>query len=73
MDPSKAVDAEGEMGKIYTTDLDNMPQEVPVDAKITVVYGFGLNNESDKVKIYFNNYDGNGNKQDAVFNCPVEQ
>lgn len=66
--PDRIIDGEGEMGSTYPAVEDyNSPKETPVGAKMeNAQEAFGLNNESDKVKVIFTQYyvDDNGDMKD---------
>lgn len=75
LEPYYLVDEEGNMAQFYTAvESLKYPQETPVGAKMNnVSSSFGLEAESNEVKVYFIRYDGNDVKQKAIFRLPVEK
>ena len=64
------VDSAGKMGYSYPGDLSMYPQETPVGASCQAQACIGVDN-AGSFKINFYNYDGNGQKQSAVFEIDV--
>lgn len=64
----KLIDAEGNMCSEYSLgSIDDMPQETPVGAKCSAQTAVGLKTEGSPVKIILDEYDGNGDEQEATF------
>ena len=64
------VDSAGKMGYSYPGDISMYPQETPVGASCQAQACIGVDN-AGSFKINFYNYDGNGQKQSAVFELDV--
>lgn len=64
------VDSAGKMGYSYPGDISMYPQETPVGASCQAQACIGVDN-AGSFKINFYNYDGNGQKQSAVFEIDV--
>lgn len=69
---SSIVDVDGKMAYSYPAGIKQYPQETPVGAKCEAQACVGVDNPGD-FKIYFSKYDGNKEKQEAVFSFEVEQ
>ena len=67
---SGIVDSAGTMGYSYPGNITNYPQQVPVGATCNAQSCIGVDNTGN-FKINFSTYDGNGNKQKAVFDITV--
>ena len=65
------VDAEKFMGYSYPGDQELYAQEVPVGAKMKAQSVIGVDNPGS-FTVTLSMYDGNGNEQEATFNCVVE-
>lgn len=65
------VDNAGKMGYSYPGDISLYPQETPVGASCEAQACIGVDNAGN-FKINFNTYDGNGEKQSAVFDIEVQ-
>lgn len=64
------VDSQKKMGYSYPGDISLYPQETPVGASCEAQVCIGVDNAGD-FKINYSTYDGNGQKQSAVFTVPV--
>lgn len=64
------VDSAGKMGYSYPGDISMYPQETPVGASCQAQACIGVDN-AGSFKINFYNYDGNNQKQSAVFEIDV--
>lgn len=64
------VDSAGKMGYSYPGDITMFPQETPISASCQAQVCIGVDNPGN-FKINYNNYDGNSQKQSAVFNIEL--
>ena len=64
------VDSAGKMGYSYPGDVTLYPQETPIGASCEAQACIGVDNPGS-FKINFTDYDGNGEKQSAVFEITV--
>ena len=67
----RIVDAGGKMGYSYPGDISMYPQEAPVGATCTGQVCIGVENPGS-FKIYVDSYDGNDEKQSAIFAVNVD-
>ena len=65
------VDAGGKMGYSYPGDVSMYPQETPIGASCTGQVCIGVDNPGS-FKVYVDQYDGNEEKQKAVFAVDVD-
>lgn len=65
------IDSAGKMGYSYPGDISLYPQETPVGASCEAQACIGVDNAGN-FKINFNTYDGNSEKQSAVFDIEVQ-
>ena len=65
------VDSAGKMGYSYPGDISLYPQETPIGASCEAQACIGVDNAGN-FKINFNTYDGNVEKQSAVFDIEVQ-
>ena len=64
------IDSEGKMGYSYPGNVTLYPQETPIGASCEAQACIGVDNPGS-FKINFTDYDGNGEKQSAVFEIAV--
>lgn len=64
------IDSAGKMGYSYPGDVTLYPQETPIGASCEAQACIGVDNPGS-FKINFTDYDGNGEKQSAVFEIAV--
>ena len=64
------VDSAGKMGYSYPGDISTYAQETPVGASCQAQVCIGVDNPGN-FKINFSAYDGNSEKQSAVFNIEL--
>lgn len=64
------VDSTGKMGYTYPGDIVSYPQETPVGATCEAQSCIGVDN-AGSFKIHFSTYDGNDQKQKAVFSIDM--
>lgn len=64
------IDSAGKMGYSYPGDVTLYPQETPIGASCEAQACIGVDNPGS-FKINFTDYDGNGEKQSAVFEITV--
>lgn len=70
--PENVVDQNGNVCEGYPADTQNSPKPTPVGAKTNNAQeAYGLISESNEIKIYFEEYDSNGNKYKVTFKVPV--
>lgn len=70
--PSSAIDANGNMGAFYPGNVETYVQPTPVGAKMNNAEEFfGLETVGDTIKVIFDTYDGNLNRQQATFELPI--
>ena len=72
LSPNRIVDSANKLGYFYPGDTARSPQPTPVGV---ICEGaevcFGVDNESNEAKIYFESYDNNDNLQKITFKVPV--
>ncbi len=69
----KIIDEKGEIASSYPGDVTTYPQEIPVGAKCSnAQVVIGLNNESDTLTIYVEQYDSKSVKQKATFKLKID-
>lgn len=64
---NRIVDSDGMMGYSYPASYEYYPQEVPVGAKCKAQAAIGVDTAGLPIKLYVDQYDGNGTQQSAVF------
>ena len=70
--PRTVVDSAKKVSEIYTVSSSKYPEPTPVGAISESTVGYGLSMESDKIKVYFEQFDHNAKKmQKATFEVPV--
>lgn len=70
--PRTVVDGAKKVSEIYPVRSSKYPEPTPVGAISESTVGYGLSVESDKIKIYFEQFDHNAKKmQKATFEVPV--
>lgn len=70
--PRTVVDGAKKVSEIYPVRSSKYPEPTPVGAISESIVGYGLSVESDKIKIYFEQFDYNAKKmQKATFEVPV--
>lgn len=70
--PDRVIDGEGKMAATYPASITTYVQPTPVGASIdNVEDAWGLDNESDTIKVMFEVYDMDFNAQKATFEIPV--
>ena len=70
--PRTVVDRTEKEARIYPISSPKYPEPTPVGAISESTMGYGLNVESDKIKISFNQFDKDGKKMEsATFEVPV--
>lgn len=70
--PRTVVDGAKKVSEIYPVRSSKYPEPTPVGAISESTVGYGLSMESDKIKIYFEQFDHNAKKmQKATFEVPV--
>lgn len=70
--PRTVVDGAKKVSEIYPVRSSKYPEPTPVGAISESTVGYGLSVESDKIKIYFEQFDYNAKKmQKATFEVPV--
>ena len=70
--PKTVIDEKGEIAETYPARINEYIKPTPIGAKTTGEEIYGLKNESKKIKIIFDTYDDNNNKQKAIFEIDVE-
>ncbi len=69
----KVIDGSGEVAETYPASITTYPKETPIGAKcVGAQEAFGLNNESDTITIYVEEYDSKYNKHKATFKLKVD-
>lgn len=66
------IDSNKKMGYSYPGDQELYATEVPVGASMTAQSVIGVDNSGD-FPVTITIYDGNGNKQNATFNCKINE
>ena len=70
--PRTVVDSAKKVSEIYPIRSSKYPEPTPVGAISESTVGYGLSMESDKIKVYFEQFDHNAKKmQKATFEVPV--
>ena len=70
--PRTVVDVTKKVSEIYPVRSSKYPEPTPVGAISESTVGYGLSVESDKIKVYFEQFDYNAKKmQKATFEVPV--
>ena len=70
--PRTVVDSAKKVSEIYPVRSSKYPEPTPVGAISESTVGYGLSTESDKIKVYFEQFDHNAKKmQKATFEVPV--
>ena len=70
--PRTVVDVTKKVSEIYPVRSSKYPEPTPVGAISESTVGYGLSMESDKIKVYFEQFDHNAKKmQKATFEVPV--
>lgn len=70
--PRTVVDSAKKVSEIYPVRSSKYPEPTPVGAISESTVGYGLSTESDKIKVYFEQFDYNAKKmQKATFEVPV--
>ena len=70
--PRTVVDSAKKVSEIYTVSSSKYPEPTPVGAISESTVGYGLSMESDKIKVYFEQFDRNAKKmQKATFEVSV--
>ena len=70
--PRTVVDSAKKISEIYPVRSSKYPEPTPVGAISESTVGYGLSMESDKIKVYFEQFDHNAKKmQKATFEVPV--
>ena len=70
--PRTVVDGAKKVSEIYPVRSSKYPEPTPVGAISESTVGYGLSMESDKIKIYFEQFDHDAKKmQKATFEVPV--
>ena len=70
--PRTVVDGAKKVSEIYPVRSSKYPEPTPVGAISESTVGYGLSMESDKIKVYFEQFDHNAKKmQKATFEVPV--
>ena len=70
--PRTVVDSAKKISEIYPVRSSKYPEPTPVGAISESTVGYGLSVESDKIKVYFEQFDYNAKKmQKATFEVPV--
>lgn len=64
------IDSDGKMGYSYPVSTTDVPMEAPVGATCDAQVCIGVDH-AGSFEIGITNYDGNNNKQRALFECPV--
>ena len=71
--PSTVIDEGKKVSKTYPAGVKIYPKPTPVGAIMDGTQdAYGLQTESETIKIIFENYDGNKKKQKATFEVPVK-
>ena len=71
--PSTVIDEGKKVSKTYPAGVKIYPKPTPVGAIMDGTQdAYGLQTESETIKIIFENYDGNKKKQKATFEIPVK-
>lgn len=71
--PSTVIDEGKKVSKTYPAGVKIYPKPTPVGAIMDDAQdAYGLQTESETIKIIFENYDGNKKKQKATFEVPVK-
>ena len=70
--PRTVVDSAKKVSEIYTVSSSKYPEPTPVGTISESTVGYGLSMESNKIKVYFEQFDHNAKKmQKATFEVPV--
>ena len=70
--PRTVVDSAKKVSEIYTVSSSKYPEPTPVGSISESTVDYGLSMESDKIKVYFEQFDRNARKmQKATFEVPV--
>ena len=70
--PRTVIDGAEKESRIYPVVSSKYPEPTPVGAISESTVGYGLSMESDKIKVYFEQFDHNAKKmQKATFEVPV--
>ena len=70
--PKTVIDGADNEARIYPVNSSKYPEPTPVGAISESTVGYGLSMESDKIKVYFEQFDHNAKKmQKATFEVPV--
>ena len=70
--PRTVVDVTKKVSEIYPVRSSKYPEPTPVGAISESTVGYGLSVESDKIKVYFEQFDYNAKKmQKATFEVSV--
>lgn len=70
--PRTVVDVKKKVSEIYPVRSSKYPEPTPVGEISESTMGYGLSMESDKIKVYFEQFDHNAKKmQKATFEVPV--
>ena len=70
--PRTVVDSAKKVSEIYPVRSSKYPEPTPVGAISESTVGYGLSTESDKIKVYFEQFDHNAKKmQKATFEVPL--
>ena len=70
--PRTVVDSAKKVSEIYPVRSSKYPEPTPVGAISESTVGYGLSMESDKIKVYFEQFDHNAKKmQKATIEVPV--
>ena len=70
--PRTVVDGAKKVSEIYPVRSSKYPEPTPAGAISESTVGYGLSVESDKIKIYFEQFDYNAKKmQKSTFEVPV--
>ena len=70
--PRTVVDSAKKVSEIYPVRSSKYPEPTPVGAISESTVGYGLSMESDKIEVYFEQFDHNAKKmQKATFEVPV--
>ena len=70
--PRTVVEDAKKVSEIYPVSSSKYPEPTPVGAISESTVGYGLSVESDKIKVYFEQFDHNAKKmKKATFEVPV--
>lgn len=70
--PKTVLDETGDASDTYGLASTKFAKAIPMGGKVTANYHYSLNNESKKIRVYFENYDDSSKKHRASFELEVK-